>query len=84
MIGELVFRECGDHLWRWQLLAPRSSARLCRALTVVVDRSLWLEVEKERENRARTHSISTSAGRSSAEEMAKLNSLAILSYSEKL
>ena len=36
-------------------------------------RSLWLEVEEGRENRAHTHNTSTSVGRSSAEEIAKLN-----------
>ena len=37
--------------------------------------TLQLEVEEGRENRAHTHSTSTSVGRSSAEEIAKLNSL---------
>ena len=46
--------------------------------------SLWLEVEEERENRAHTHSTSTSIGRSSADKMAKLNSLTSLSCSGKL
>ena len=39
---------------------------------------------RERKNRAHIHSTSTSIGRSSIEEMAKLNSLTLLSYSGKL
>ena len=47
------------------------------------DHTLWLEVEEGRKNIAHTHGTSNSVGRSSA-EMAKLNSLSLLSYSGKL
>ena len=66
------------------LLALGSSARVSRPLTGIADRSLWLEVEEGRENRARTHSINTNVGQSSVEEMAKLNSLSLLGCGGKL
>ena len=49
--------------------------------TVVVEHTLWLKVEEGIKNKAHE---STSVGRSSAEEMAKLNSLSLLSCSGKL
>ena len=73
------------------LLAPEISGtgestthHRCRPRIVVADRTLWLEVEEGRDNRAHTHNTITSVGRSSAEEMAKLNSLTLLSCSRKL
>ena len=52
--------------------------RRCRPYTMARGR------RREGEQSARTHSISTSVGRSSAEDMAKLNSLSLLSCSGKL
>ena len=56
----------------------------CRPRQTLSDHTLWLKVEEGRENRVYTHSRSTSVGRSSAEEMTKLNSLCLLSCSGKL
>ena len=58
-----------------EIVGPGSPARVSRPFTGVADHILWLEVEEGRENRARAHSTSTSVGRSSAEDIAKLNSL---------
>jgi len=68
------------------MLASRSPARVSRPFTSVANHTLWLEIEKDRENRActHTHNTSTSVGRSSAGEMVKLNSLTFLSCSGKL
>ena len=64
-------------------VGPGSPAQVSRSLTVVPDHTLRLEVEEEGRTE-RTHSTSTSVGRSSTEEMAKLNSLSLLSCSGKL
>ena len=66
------------------LLAPESPTRVSRPLINIADHTLWLKIEEGMENKAHTHSTSTSVGRSSAEKMAKLNSLYLLSCSEKL
>ena len=52
--------------------------RRCRPHTMARGR------RRKREQSAHTHNTSTSVGRSSAEEMAKLNSLSLLSCSGKL
>ena len=57
------------------LVGPEISGMGEPTITVVADHTLRLEVEEGRKNRAHTHSTSTSVGRRSAEEKAKLNSL---------
>ena len=65
----------------WPLISSigePTTYQCCRSHTMARD---W---RREGEQNARTHSTSISVGRSSAEEMAKLNSLSLLSYSGKL
>ena len=71
------------------MLAPGSSAWVNRPLTTVVDhhcrcRPHTMARGRRREREQSTHSTSISVGRNSAEEMAKLNSLTLLSCSGKL